>query len=87
MYGFWHSTEYGPESKFRVSVHLKDEQLRNVVISYLGIASDFTEADFTLVLSPAISAPRAHEERPARFIGKPSLSLLVSVSLCRKGAD
>ncbi|KAI0324921.1 hypothetical protein GY45DRAFT_1331027 [Cubamyces sp. BRFM 1775] len=62
------SLEYGPESKFRVSVHLKDEQLRNVVISYLGIASDFTEADFTLVLSPAISAPRAHEERHARFI-------------------
>ena len=67
-------------------MHSKDEQLRNVVISYLGIASDFTEADFTLVLSPAISAPRAHEERHARFIGRPSPISHVRPSR-RKSAD
>ncbi|KAI9057540.1 hypothetical protein FKP32DRAFT_1598103 [Trametes sanguinea] len=61
------SLEYGPESKFRINVRIKDEQLKNAVISYLGVASDFTEADFTLVLSPAITTPK-HEERPARFI-------------------
>ncbi|KAI0651312.1 nucleoporin Nup186/Nup192/Nup205 [Trametes meyenii] len=61
------SLEHGPESKFRVAVHLKDELLRNAVVSYLGVASDFTEADFTLVISPAITTPK-HEERPARFI-------------------
>ncbi|KAI0776838.1 nucleoporin Nup186/Nup192/Nup205 [Trametes elegans] len=65
------SLEYGPESKFRVSVRHKDELLKKVVISYLGTASDFTEADFTLVISPAITTPK-HEERPARFIGKGS---------------
>ncbi|CDO70405.1 hypothetical protein BN946_scf184999.g46 [Trametes cinnabarina] len=61
------SFEYGPESKFRINVRIKDEQLKNALISYLGIASDFTEAEFTLVLSPAITTPK-HEERPARFI-------------------
>ncbi|KAL1938972.1 hypothetical protein VTO73DRAFT_11125 [Trametes versicolor] len=61
------SLQYGPESKFRVQVHLKDELLKNVVVTYLGVASDFTEADFTLVISPAITAPK-HEERPTRFI-------------------
>ncbi|KAI0351635.1 hypothetical protein OH77DRAFT_1429461 [Trametes cingulata] len=61
------SLEHGPESKFRVDVHIKDELLKNAVISYLGVASDFTEADFTLVLSPAITMPK-HEERPARLI-------------------
>ena len=66
---------YGPESKFRVNVHLKGELLRNVVISYLGVASDFTEADFTLVISPAITTPR-HEERPARFIGERNTQIM-----------
>ncbi|KAH9856365.1 nucleoporin Nup186/Nup192/Nup205 [Lenzites betulinus] len=61
------SLAYGPESKFRVNVHLKDELLKNTVVSYLGVASDFTEADFTLVMSPAITTPK-YEERPARFI-------------------
>ncbi|KAI8972576.1 nucleoporin Nup186/Nup192/Nup205 [Trametes punicea] len=61
------SLEYGPESRFRMDVRLKDEQLKNAVVSYLGVASDFTEADFTLVFSPAITTPK-HEERPVRFI-------------------
>ncbi|RDX43688.1 hypothetical protein OH76DRAFT_1188692 [Lentinus brumalis] len=61
------SLEYAPESKFRAAAALKEELLKNAVISYLGIASDFTEADFTLVMSPSITTPK-HEERPTRFI-------------------
>ncbi|KAI0830134.1 nucleoporin Nup186/Nup192/Nup205 [Trametes gibbosa] len=61
------SLAYGPESRFRVNVHLKDELLKNTVVSYLGVASDFTEADFTLVMSPAMTTPK-YEERTTRFI-------------------
>lgn len=61
--------EYAPESKFRAAVRIKEELLKNAVISYLGTASDFTETDFTLVISPAIVTPK-HDERPTRFIGK-----------------
>ncbi|RPD60781.1 hypothetical protein L227DRAFT_653063 [Lentinus tigrinus ALCF2SS1-6] len=61
------SLEYAPESKFRAAVAVKEELLKSAVISYLGTASDFTEADFTLVLSPSITMPK-HEERPTRFI-------------------
>ena len=63
------NVEYAPQSKFRAAVHVKDEQLKNAIISYLGTASDFTEADFTLVFSPAITLPK-HEERPTRFMGE-----------------
>ena len=61
--------EYAPESKFRAAVRVKEELLKNAVISYLGTASDFTETDFTLVISPAIVTPK-HDERPTRFIGE-----------------
>ncbi|KAI0744751.1 nucleoporin Nup186/Nup192/Nup205 [Earliella scabrosa] len=61
------SLEYAPESKFRAAVRIKEELLKNAVISYLGTASDFTETDFTLVISPAIVTPK-HDERPTRFI-------------------
>ena len=63
------TTEYAPESKFRAAVAMKEELLKNAVISYLGTASDFTETDFTLVISPSITTPK-HEERPTRFIGE-----------------
>ncbi len=72
--------EYAPESKFRAAAALKEELLKNAVISYLGIASDFTEADFTLVMSPSITTPK-HEERPTRFIGE-CHRFYASVLLC-----
>ena len=43
--------------------------VEDCLTSYLGTASDFTEADFTLVFSPAITTPK-HEERPSKFIGE-----------------
>ncbi|KAM5532668.1 hypothetical protein V8D89_013637 [Ganoderma adspersum] len=61
------SLEYAPQSKFRAALLVKDELLKNTITSYLGTASDFTEADFTLVFSPAIVTPK-HEERPPKFI-------------------
>ena len=72
------TSEYAPESKFRAAVAMKEELLKNAVISYLGTASDFTEADFTLVISPSITTPK-HEERPTRFIGEFSLGGRVGV--------
>lgn len=63
------TADYAPDTKFRAAVRLKEELLKNAIITYLGTASDFTEADFTLILSPAITTPK-HEERPTRFIGE-----------------
>ena len=63
------TAEYAPQSKLRAALLLKDELLKNAISSYLGTASDFTEADFTLVFSPAITTPK-HEERPSKFIGE-----------------
>lgn len=62
-------SEYAPQSKFRAALLLKDELLKNAITSYLGTASDFTEADFTLVFSPALTTPK-HEERSSKFIGE-----------------
>ncbi|KAI0742693.1 nucleoporin Nup186/Nup192/Nup205 [Daedaleopsis nitida] len=77
--------EYAPESKFRADVRVKEELLKNAVISYLGTASDFAEADFTLAISPAITMPK-HEERPTRFIATvPTISNAIEAvdAFCR----
>ncbi|KAL6308871.1 nucleoporin Nup186/Nup192/Nup205 [Sparassis latifolia] len=58
---------YGSETKFRVAVHRKDQLLREAVVAYLGTACDFTEPEFTLVLSPAVNTPR-QEDRSSRFL-------------------
>ncbi|KIK97850.1 hypothetical protein PAXRUDRAFT_824522 [Paxillus rubicundulus Ve08.2h10] len=55
------------ESKFDVQVRRQELLLRKAVIEYLGAASDFTEPEITLVLSPVLSVPR-HDERPSRVI-------------------
>ncbi|EJF60131.1 hypothetical protein DICSQDRAFT_171358 [Dichomitus squalens LYAD-421 SS1] len=83
------SLEYAPQSKFRAAVHIKDEQLKNAIISYLGTASEFTEADFTLVFSQAITTPK-HDERPTRFIATvPSIGDAIEAldDLCRNLAQ
>ncbi|KAG9311043.1 hypothetical protein JVU11DRAFT_8941 [Chiua virens] len=55
------------ETKFDVQVRRQELLLRKAVIEYLGTASDFTEPEMTLVLSPVLSVPR-HDERPSRVI-------------------
>ncbi|KAI6142345.1 nucleoporin Nup186/Nup192/Nup205 [Pisolithus tinctorius] len=55
------------ESRFDATVRHKLLLLRGAVIEYLGAASDFTEPEITLVLSPVLSAPR-HDERSSRFV-------------------
>jgi len=55
------------ETKFDVHVRRQERLLRKAVIAYLGTASDFTEPEITLVLSPVLSVPR-HDERPPRVI-------------------
>ncbi|KZT05221.1 uncharacterized protein LAESUDRAFT_702393 [Laetiporus sulphureus 93-53] len=65
---------FGNESQFRVDVHQKDRLLRRALIAYLGAASDSTEPDLTVVLSPSINNPR-QEERSGRYIAVvPTLS-------------
>ncbi|OBZ74918.1 hypothetical protein A0H81_05368, partial [Grifola frondosa] len=68
--------DYGSETKFRITVHRKSQLLHKAVITYLGTASEFTEEEFTLVLSPVVSTPKK-EERSSRFMGEsPSLLTL-----------
>ncbi|KAF8130340.1 nucleoporin Nup186/Nup192/Nup205 [Boletus edulis] len=55
------------ETKFDVLVRRQELLLRKSVIEYLGTASDFTEPEMTLVLSPVLSVPR-QDERPPRVI-------------------
>jgi nuclear pore complex protein Nup205 len=56
------------ETKFDVHVRRQELLLRKAVIEYLGTASDFTEPEMTMVLSPVLSAPR-HDERSSRLTG------------------
>ncbi|TFY64741.1 hypothetical protein EVJ58_g2418 [Rhodofomes roseus] len=60
------SPAYGQETKFRFAVHDRERLLRRALTAYLGTASEFTEPDITLVLSPIITTPR--EERTSRFL-------------------
>jgi hypothetical protein len=57
------------ETKFDVQVWRKEPLLKRAVIEYLGAASEFTEPEISLVLSPVLSVPR-HDERPSRVIGE-----------------
>ncbi|KAL4071568.1 nucleoporin Nup186/Nup192/Nup205 [Scleroderma yunnanense] len=58
---------HSSETKFHAAVRHKVLLLQRAVIEYLGAASDFTEPEITLLLSPVLSVPR-HDERPSRFI-------------------
>ncbi|PPQ71980.1 hypothetical protein CVT26_007136 [Gymnopilus dilepis] len=57
---------YGTQSKFEVKVQRKERLLRKSLVSYLGAASEFTEPEITLVLSPVTNTAR-DGERLAHF--------------------
>ena len=59
---------HASETKFDVQVGRQERLLKRAVVEYLGTASDFTEPEMSLVLSPVLSVPR-HDERPPRVIG------------------
>ncbi|KAI9512151.1 nucleoporin Nup186/Nup192/Nup205 [Russula earlei] len=57
----------GGACRFDLIPQRKEQSLRKALIGYLGAASEFTEPDITIVLSPIITIPR-HEDRAVRFI-------------------
>ena len=67
-------TGLAPRSKFDDAVQRKSRLLRHALVSYLGAASEFTEEDLTLVLSPLTALPRSEEQR-GQFSGMWSVSL------------
>ncbi|KAH7924355.1 hypothetical protein BV22DRAFT_1035258 [Leucogyrophana mollusca] len=58
---------HNSETRFDVDVRQQERLLRKAIIEYLGAASEFTEPEITLVLSPVIAVPR-HDERSSRFV-------------------
>ncbi|EAU87534.1 hypothetical protein CC1G_11206 [Coprinopsis cinerea okayama7 len=62
VYAFGH----GSLSKFDVMVQQKERLLHKSVISYIGSASDFTEEDIHLVLSPITITPK-RDDHGSRF--------------------
>ena len=66
------------ETKFDVQVRRQECLLRKAVIEYLGTASDFTEPEMTLVLSPVLSVPR-QDERSPRVIGASCIVIVLGV--------
>ncbi|THH18242.1 hypothetical protein EW146_g2707 [Bondarzewia mesenterica] len=59
---------YGNNTKFNLKVNRKEQLLRKALIVYIGAASEFTESEITLVLSPMLMTPRHEEQRPTRMI-------------------
>ncbi|KAI0289640.1 nucleoporin Nup186/Nup192/Nup205 [Russula brevipes] len=57
----------GNAFNFDLTLQRKKQLLRKALIAYLGAASEFTEPEITIVLSPIITIPR-HEDRATRFI-------------------
>ncbi|TFY75895.1 hypothetical protein EWM64_g8115 [Hericium alpestre] len=58
---------YGTETKFDLAIRRREQLLRNALIVYIGTASDFTEPEITLVLSPVMTTPR-HHDHPSRVV-------------------
>jgi len=56
----------GGACRFDLTLQRKEQLLGKALISYLGAASEFTEPEITLVLSPVITIPR--QDRATRFI-------------------
>jgi nuclear pore complex protein Nup205 len=56
----------GPRS-FDLNLHQKEQMLHKALIMYLGAASEYTEPEITIVLSPIITTPR-QQDRATRFI-------------------
>jgi len=57
----------GSACSFDLILQRKERLLRKALIAYLGAASEFTEPEITIVLSPVITISR-HEDRATRFI-------------------
>ncbi|KAJ7584798.1 nucleoporin Nup186/Nup192/Nup205 [Mycena floridula] len=58
---------YGTASLFDLDVRRREHLLRQSLVAYLGSASDFTEPELNLMLSPLTTAPK-YEERGAHFL-------------------
>ncbi|KAL1731452.1 nucleoporin Nup186/Nup192/Nup205 [Schizophyllum commune] len=74
--GVWagvHGEGLAPRSKFDDAVQRKSRLLRHALVSYLGAASEFTEEDLTLVLSPLTALPRSEEPRGQFSAAVPTL--------------
>ncbi|KAH9982000.1 nucleoporin Nup186/Nup192/Nup205 [Russula compacta] len=59
---------YGGTCSFDLILQRKELLLRKALIAYLGAASEFTEPEITIVLSPTMTVPPRHEDRATRFI-------------------
>ncbi|KDQ54533.1 hypothetical protein JAAARDRAFT_38210 [Jaapia argillacea MUCL 33604] len=57
---------YGTNTKFDVNVRHRERMLQQALIAYLGTTSNFTEPEFSLVLSPVTTTPR-RDERVSRY--------------------
>ncbi|KAF8622638.1 hypothetical protein AX15_006886 [Amanita polypyramis BW_CC] len=55
-------------SRFGLSVSQKERLLRKGVVTYLGTASDFTEPQINLVLTPVTTSPSRQEPRGSNFL-------------------
>ncbi|KAG6890211.1 hypothetical protein C0995_010222 [Termitomyces sp. Mi166 len=58
-----HAFGYGAQTKFDVKVRQRERFLRKSIIVYIGAASDFTEPEITLVLSPITTAQTRREDQ------------------------
>ncbi|KAG6865339.1 hypothetical protein C0991_003376 [Blastosporella zonata] len=65
-----HAFGYGTRTKFDVKVRQREHLLRKSVITYMGAASDFTEPEITLVLSPITAQARRDDQAPSQFLGQ-----------------
>ncbi|KAG6907715.1 hypothetical protein DXG01_007628 [Tephrocybe rancida] len=63
-----HAFGYGSQTKFDVKAHQREQLLRKSIIGYIGAASDFTEPEITLVLSPITAQARRDEQTHAQFL-------------------
>ncbi|KAG5340572.1 hypothetical protein C0989_001177 [Termitomyces sp. Mn162] len=58
-----HAFGYGTQTKFDVKVRQRERCLRKSIAVYIGTASDFTEPEITLVLSPITTAQTRREDQ------------------------
>ncbi|KAI0033042.1 nucleoporin Nup186/Nup192/Nup205 [Vararia minispora EC-137] len=65
---------YAHESKFDIAVQDMEQMLRKALIAYMGTASEFTETDITLVISPIMSAPRPADAASRLIATVPTVS-------------
>ncbi|KAG6810860.1 hypothetical protein H0H92_010044 [Tricholoma furcatifolium] len=60
---------YGARTKFDAKIRQREQFLRKSIIMYIGAASDFTEPETTLVLSPISAQTQRNEQAPSQFLG------------------